>query len=452
MDKEYMTRLIYEYNEHREKGIATPPFKRHLYHELKKWMGKKQILAITGLRRTGKTTIMKQLMNELGKGSAFFSFDEEETQTKEALVFILDFMLNNFKPKYIFLDEVHYVKDWQGVLKRYYDTKNVKLIISGSESIEIRKARESLAGRITTFKLGTLSFKEYLELKGKNTIKDKIPINNITLKKLENIYNKLLPEKEYYEKEFKEYLYKGAFPELVNEKDESIIRKYVNDLVVRKIIYRDLPAVFEIKRRKLLFELFRYACSNTANLYEIRNLSMILNADYETISNYTLYLESAFLIKTSETYSKSISKRIRRNKKIHVAHPTLAFAVLGYEKNMLVEKILGQYVETLFARKLFWRDKHKNEVDTIIKKQETLIPLEVKYKTGLTNKDTKGLLRFTKKFKIKKGILITKDTLKEQKIQDKNILYIPAWLYLLTIEEENTNKPPKNLLHTLLNK
>lgn len=417
MDKEYIKRLIYEYNPQlTDKTIEAPIFKRRVYTEILKWIPKKQIIAIIGLRRVGKTTLMKQLMQKLEK-SAFFSFDEEETQTKETLVFIIDFFLNSLKAKYIFLDEVHYVKDWQGVLKRYYDTKSIKFIVSGSESLEIAKAKESLAGRIISFELGILSFREYLELKGEK-------IKGTTI---EEIYEKMLPKKELLEQEFFNYLYNGAFPEIVNETNDEITRKYINELVVKKIIYRDLPRIFEIKRRDLIFALFRYVCDNSANLFEIKRLCNIFNADYETITNYLFYLQNAFLIKISEVYSRSMAKRLRRNKKIYVIHPCIAFAILGYKKEMIIEKILGQYVESLFGNKFFWRDKHKNEVDVVIQGN----PIEVKYRNNIAKDDLKGILKFLEIFKLKNGKVITKDIFKKETLEGKNILFAPAWLFSL---------------------
>ncbi len=418
MNKEYTIRLIQEYNPQLiGKAVEIPIFKRDLYLEISKWIDKKQIIAITGLRRVGKTVIMKQLMQNIEK-PAFFSFDEEETQTKETLLFIIDYFLNVMKSKYIFLDEIHYIKDWQGVLKRYYDTRNVKLVISGSESLEITKAKESLAGRIVTFKLETLSFKEYLLLKG-----HKIEIK----KEIKEIYEGMLSEKEFYESEFLNYLYNGAFPEIINEKEDEIIRKYLNELVVKKIIYRDLPRVFEIKRRDLLFDLFRYICDHSSDLYEIKNLCSLFNADYGTITNYLFYLEKSYLIKIAEIYSKNISKGIKKRKKVYVVHPSLAFSVMGYNKEMLVEKILGQYVESLFGDKFFWRDDYGNEVDVIVKNK----PVEIKYRNNIERDDLKGVLRFLDIFKLNEGWIVSKDRFGEEMIGNKKINFVPAWLFSL---------------------
>jgi len=429
MDKEYITRLIYEYNPHiKGLSIEIPEFKRELYSEIYRWLEKKQAIAIVGLRRTGKTTLMRQIMETLGSDAAFFSFDEEETQKKEVLLFVIDFFINNFKSGYIFLDEIHYVDDWEGVLKRYYDLKNIKFIISGSESLELSKSRATLTGRMITFKLEPLNFREYLNLKGEKTDAGNIAFDDMAA--IEDLYTKLITEKELFEHEFLEYLYKGAFPELVNEDDESVIRKYIKELVVKKIIYRDIPAIFEIRRRDLLFELFKYSCSNSSNLFEIKNLCNIFNANYETISNYLFYLRSAFLVRIAEVYSNSPAKRARRNKKIYAVHPSMAFALLGYKRDMLVEQVLGQYVETIFAGEFFWRDKQKNEVDVVLQ-NESLVPVEIKYQNYIVPGDMKGLHKFMKTFGSGKGIVVTKNLFESRVFEDKEIMFIPAWLYLL---------------------
>lgn len=427
MDREYITRLIFEYNPHlRGRKIEVPEFRRELYSEIEKWLPRKQVIAIVGLRRTGKTTLMRQAMEKLGRESAFFSFDEEETQKKEVLVFVIDFFINNFKSRYIFLDEIHYVDDWEGVLKRYYDTRSIKFVVSGSESLEVARAKASLGGRIITFRLEPLLFREYLRLKGK-----KLEIRRPALEAIEELYTQFITEREFFEHEFLEYLYKGAFPELVNEDDESIIRRYIQDLVVRKIIYRDIPIIFDIRRKDLLFELFRYVCSNSSALFTIKNLCDLFRADYETVSNYLFYLRSAFLIKIAEVYSRSLAKRVRRNKKIYVIHPSIAFAVLGYGRNMLVERILGPYVESVFGGEFFWRDKQKNEVDVILEKNGASTPVEIKYQNQITSSDLKALLKFMREFNIQKGIVVTKNLLEKRTIDGREVLLIPAWLFLL---------------------
>ncbi|MCD6092951.1 MAG: ATP-binding protein [Candidatus Aenigmarchaeota archaeon] len=425
MDKDYIIRLIRTFNPQWEaKKIDVPEFKREIYADIKKYMGKKQIIALTGLRRIGKTTLMKQLITELpARSCMYFSFDEKDLQKKDVLNFVINYFLNNFNGKYMFLDEIHYIDDWQGVLKRYYDTTGLKFIISGSASLQIRKGRESLAGRIIALKLSPLTFGEFLALSGEKVV---------LKKNLKKTYECLLPKKEFFESMFNEYIYKGGFPEIVKETDEEFIRSYIKEMIIRKIIFEDIPEIFDIKRKDVLYDMFKFACKESSNLFEIKNLSSMTKLNVETISNYLLYLRLSFLIKISETYSKSMATRIRKNKKIYVSHPSIAFAVLNYPKNILgVEKLMGQYVETLFAEKFFWRSKEKHEVDAVAEIKDKPVPIEIKYRDQIMRKDLKGVLKFCDKFGCEKGIIITKDMFKEETIDNKKIQFIPAWLFSL---------------------
>jgi predicted AAA+ superfamily ATPase len=387
---------------------------------------KKQIIAITGLRRTGKSTLMRQAMLTLGKDATYFSFDEEETQKKDTLVFIIEFMIKTLKAKYIFLDELHYVEDWEGILKRYYDQSGVKFVISGSESMELDKARPSLAGRMASFMLEPLSFREYLLLRG-------MSMGRINMAEVDKSYEKLLTEKEKFEQEFTEYIYKGAFPELINETDEQVIIKYIQETVVRKIIYRDIPRIYEIRRRDLLYDIMRYACENSASLFDVRNLCGLLKADFETVSSYIFYIKAAFLIKTSESYSRSPATRMRRNKKIYPAHPSIALAVMGYRKEFLVGRLMGQFVESAFAKPYFWRDKQKNEVDAVLT-ENGLVPIEVKYRNSISQSDLKGIIKFMEKYESPKGYVATKDIFEKKRVNSKEIWLIPAWFLMLVLD------------------
>jgi len=431
VDKDYLIRLIREFNPWLEgRTFDVPPTRRDLYDEIGPWLSRKQAVAITGLRRTGKTTLLRQLQDRLPRPSVFFSFDEEETRQKEVLVFVLDYAVTTLNAKSILLDEIQYVEDWEGTLKRYYDQKGLKFILSGSESLDIYRAKAALAGRIATFVLPPLSFREYLRLKDVTFGQE--PATLADYPSMERLYHECITRKEYFEQEFIEYLWKGAFPELVQEQDGAVIRKYIHDLVVKKIVYRDIPSIFEVRRPDILLGLFRYAGSTSSQLYDIQNLARHFGVHAETVANYLWYLQCAFLIRSAESYTASPAKRARRNKKLYVAHPAIACALLGYDRHQLIEPVLGPYVETLFAGQYFWRDKYKREVDVVRETQNGLLPIEIKYQAGITPADTKNLRFFMEERHVPLGILITKDEMDRKTIDGKEILYIPAWLALLT--------------------
>src|SRR3989344_5116542 len=145
---------------------------REIYAEIKKFLKERQIIALVGLRRTGKTTIMLKIVEDslphLDKiNIIYFSFDEFKGTRIGEVIKAYSRLMNRDtgKGRYLFLfDEIQKVEDWEEQLKRIYDeSPNFKIIISGSESLFIRQmSRESLAGRIYEFQIKTLNLREYL--------------------------------------------------------------------------------------------------------------------------------------------------------------------------------------------------------------------------------------------------------------------------------------------------
>ena len=148
------------------------PFKRDIYPEIEKHLDKRFILALVGLRRVGKTTIMYQLIQKLVEANInkttilFFSFDEVSVKLSDVLETYKEIHSKDLRAEktYIFLDEIQKCEGWENELKKYYDLyPKLKFIISGSESLFIRKkTKETLAGRIFEFTLAPFTFMEYL--------------------------------------------------------------------------------------------------------------------------------------------------------------------------------------------------------------------------------------------------------------------------------------------------
>ena len=148
----------------RVKKEFSPKYKRKLFYEIIKYMDKRQILALVGLRRTGKTTLLYQLIQHLIEQGInpfnilYFSFDEEDVSVEEILDYyekeILKKDLSNEKV-FLFFDEIQKLNNWEDKLKILYDLyPKMKIIVSGSASINLLfKGKETLAGRIFYFYL-----------------------------------------------------------------------------------------------------------------------------------------------------------------------------------------------------------------------------------------------------------------------------------------------------------
>jgi len=434
--------LIREFNPWWEgKRVNIPEYKRHIFAKIEKYLPKKQIIAIVGLRRVGKSTLMYQLIGELltqgikKENIFYFLFDEIIAQKPEVLEDILNYYLKVIARdgrKYIFLDEVHKVPYWQDIIKRFYDLRDdLKFFVSGSSSLQIKKTKESLAGRLFDFYLPILTFREFLEMKGLEI--EKI---NLDFEDMKKFYEKNIHKLSLFEEALIEYIFKGGFPEIVLEEDNEIIRNYIKSSVIEKIIFEDIPSVFEIRRRDMLYSIFEYCCKETSNLLDITKLANILEVNYHTTKSYLFYLQHSFLIDIVFNYSESFAKQLRKNKKVHIAHPSIAIGIMKYPKEILeISEITSRYVETIVFQHVkakeekifFWRTPQKEEVDIVIGK----IPVEIKFKRDITMKDIKGLIKFMKRFKVREGIVVTKGLFERKNINGKEIIFIPAWLFLL---------------------
>jgi len=391
------------------KGEFSADYKpRKVFDEINKFMSKKQIISLTGLRRTGKTTLLMKIIEDYlskygGKNIVYFSFDDFRDVRIEEIIDAYNFLLEKEEPTKVLvvLDEIQKVNDWDEQLKRMYDEhKSFKFLISGSESLFIRKgARESLAGRMFEFQIKTLDFGEFLNFRGKNFI-------NLRLYKKEIL------------SEFRRFTFCNGFPEAVGESEEFII-KYIKENVVEKIIYRDIPQIIQIGNPEILFQIFSIIAKKPGQLINIDSLAGTVNITRQTVSNYLDYLEKSFLIRKLYNYSNNPRKTQTRLKKYY---PTIIMP-----EDTGNRELFGMVFEAVIVNSLnaeyFWRDVYKNEVDVVLRNKD-ILPIEIK----VSDININSLKLFMRKFKLKKGVLLTYD--KESKEID-GIKIIPFYEFLL---------------------
>lgn len=390
---------------------------REIYKEIQKFMSLPQIIALTGLRRVGKTTLMFKLAEDRirtgfdPKNIIYFSFDEfREIEIRDVMNAYEELVEKDFKEgKYLLLlDEIQKLGNWDDQLKRTYDLfgKNIKIIVSGSESLVIRKkSKETLAGRMFDFKVEPLSFKEFLRFKGTNFE----PVG--------------LYEKELFQ-QFKEFCVTLGFPELVGIREKDVIKKYAVESIVERVLYRDMPRLFKIRDISVIESLLDMFMEEPGQLVEISSLAKELKISRQTLSNYLTYLEESFLIRKLYNFSRSRRKVERKLKKYY---PTvISVDVLFNEDDLSKSKVLEWLVVNQLKAEFFWRDPYKNEVDVVLPNKK-LTPAEIKY--GKISFE--GLLAFMNKFKVSQGYVISLSQEREQEIAEKKISVLPAYKFLL---------------------
>ncbi len=414
-----------KFNRHWVNGFLYPfDKKRDFFELLIGHLHKKQIVALTGIRRTGKTVLFKQVINRLisdgtaRKNILYFSYDEQKPSIDELIKgYCQTVSLEPGKDKiFIFLDEIQKLDDWQNQVKTYYDNyENMKFFVSGSASLFIhKKAHESLAGRVFLLDLPALSFKEFLEFKGK---KELIGNPKMFSGQIQN--------------EFSSYLKRG-FIDIINEDEESI-KEYLQS-IINKIAYEDIPQLFPVENPEKLKALITAIYSSPGMLINYENLGNDLGLSSKTTEKYLFYLTQAKIVKKMYNYSKNFLTSEKKSKKAYITAPCMCFLNDEAEISKAIENFVGIFGNFDF----FWRTPQKDEIDFISKKGSKIIPIEVKYANKIHPKDLNAIKKFSKKNKTSTAIIITKDT--EQ--QNQGTKMIPAWKWLLEnngYEEKRNN-------------
>jgi len=414
-----------QFNLHwKEKFFYDFPTERFIFKKLAKNFDNKQIISISGLRRTGKTILIKQLIDYLIKVKSvkrdhifYFSFDESQPTIEELLTNfqkIKNLDISNTKI-YVFFDEIQKLENWQNQLKVYYDQFDIKFFVSGSSSLFISKlTTESLAGRNFDFYLPPLTFKEFLIFNGKEE-----------LTKKQNSFPGEI------KKEFELFL-KRQLIDLIDFNEENI-SDYIRN-IIEKIIYVDIPKVFPVENKELLLRLANIIASNPGMIIEYESLSKELGINRVTLSNYLFYLEKAYLIKKIYNFSKNMMTSEKKSKKFYLSSTSFSPYL---SPNADTSKLVENFVITESNAKFFWRTPQKDEVDVVLAdyKKDKILPIEVKYKNSIAKKDLRSLTKFCLKFKITNALILTKD-LEEIRIKTKDkkkikIKFLPVWKWAL---------------------
>ena len=462
MEKNLILSEIITQNKHWENDSSFFEHQKHqrrLFLELVKYISERQILSIVGLRRTGKTIILKQLINHLivSKGVnshniLFLSFDEALITSKITLKNYLDaFLKDIFRGKstedvYIFLDEIQYIDKWQHILKRYYDTnQKIKFVVSGSSSLFLKKkTTESLAGRIYEFRLEPLNFEEFLELSDvPETLladyrKYSISSGELTVPYDQKEYDFFLANKgNTLRGLFEEYLLYYQFPEMVLQKDIHKVRKYISESIYKKTIEYDIPRLFGVEKIDELKFLFQLLVNENGSIIEFKTISSEAGIEENTLKKYISYFQESFLVDVLYNYSKSFRKSKRLQKKGYIASTNFftAFRTDWMKNDILKSEYFGVLVETyvfnLLKKKYryvsFYR-KGKEELDFIAsndyRNTSECSLIEVKYTNTIKWNDIKFADRISKKIFKTKYLVYSKN---EFKI-DEHKCIIPCFL------------------------
>jgi hypothetical protein len=347
------------------------------YQEIVSFLFRKEIQVLTGIRRCGKTTILRQCMrylldNNIKKEQiVFIPCDDPllKINNFEDLHKILK-LFNDKEKLFVFLDEVQTVKGWEKYLKSVYDAdSNIKFLISGSTASFFEKDVASyLTGRHIYHKIITLTYKEYLRLKPNGSLLD--------------------------------YVEWGGFPEVIKadsfEQKELLLKSYLQTVILKDIIERN-----KLRNEKTVRKLLNALLCVVGGKINISKLAKQFNLSRKTVEKYITLCVDAFLFEEVEFFSNSRRKHVLKEYKLYPSD-------YGFCKILNVRLEKGRAIEWgvlhVLTNPTYW-SSNEHEIDFVSKN----IAIQVCAADDIPERELSSLIAFKKIFAMK-GLMLSNHT------------------------------------------
>ncbi|MDO8460208.1 MAG: ATP-binding protein [Nanoarchaeota archaeon] len=384
---------------------------------------KLKIISISGVRRSGKTSILLILHNLLKKQNEKVGYINLEDSRIKSDKEVLDKIIKWFGDSgYLLLDEITSVSDWESWLSRNHEMLKgkLKIIVSSSRSNLIFPTK-SLRGRILSNELYPLSFKEFLDFK-----KFKIEKTTAGIGKIERLLS--------------EYLTYGGFPETVlienNLEKIRLIDSYFKDIIsldVAEIAKENLSTVELFG--KYIIESSYFSASKCLNFFKSAGYKIAK----QTLLNIEKSSEEGYLFFFIPIYSKTIKDRSQYPRKAYLGDTGFMYAISGKKDlGKLYENAVFLELKRRLANNIeinYWKNKQGSEVDFVIReglKVNEIIQVCYDITEEKTkSRELKGLVSCSKELRVNKGLIITKDFEDERTVEGIKIKFIPLWKWLL---------------------
>ncbi|MBU1930845.1 ATP-binding protein [Candidatus Micrarchaeota archaeon] len=362
-------------------------------------------VTILGIRRCGKSTLLKQLLKQ-EKNFYYLNLEDIRLEGFE----LSDFKKSNeiFKGKYgkrgvYFFDEIQTVPKWEKFVRSLVDKKE-KIVLTGSNaSLLSREFGTLLTGRHLNHELFPFSYKEFLK------------------------YYNLKPSVN----SFVEYFSAGGFPEYLEKKQNYVLQELLRDVIMRDVAVR-----FGIRNSDLLKKLAIYLISNVGKEFSFNSLKKMFSvASVQTVIDYISFFEDSYLLFTTSKFSYSYKEQQTNPKKVYSIDNGLSAAnsiSFSKDRGRMLENQVFLYLRRKY-REIFYF-KEEGECDFVFKEKGKITgAIQVCYSLNEDNmkREVSGLLEALKKFGLKEGLILTFD--QEDKLQEENksIIIKPVWKWLL---------------------
>lgn len=414
MDKNTIKSVVLEQRKNFEKPVEIIP--RRFRGDFIKT---KKISVISGIRRSGKSTLLKQISKNFSN-YYYLNFEDERLLDFgfKDLNILYELFLELYGEQKVFLfDEIQNVFGWEKFVRRLFEDGK-KIFITGSNAkLLSSELATTLSGRHLKMELYPFSFGEFLQY-SKFQIKD--------------FYSTL--ERSVLAKNFNRYLEYGGFPEIVIGGSTEELKQLYQDILIKDLIVR-----FKIRDTKIFREIALYLLSNISSPMSFNNVGKMIGAKSVTsVKNYVDFFEEAYLFFSLFKFDYSIKKQIINDRKVYAIDSGIANAIafkFSENRGRNLENLI--FIELKRRNEEIYYYKGKKECDFLIRKG-IKIKSAIQVVQSLDNPETEkrefdGLLEAMEKFSLKEGVIITENQAEGRTVKGKKIKIIPAWEWLLKI-------------------
>jgi predicted AAA+ superfamily ATPase len=337
---------------------------RLIYDKVRPFFDSPEAIIVTGMRRTGKTTLLNFIYDQIDSRNKIIidlenplnrKYFEEENYERIKLAFELlgiDFTQKSF----IFLDEIQFVKNLPSVSKYFIDHYKVKFFLTGSASFYLKNLfTESLSGRKYIFELFPLTFNEFLLFKQSSL---KIPGNARDVTKA--VFETLSP---FYE----EYILFGGFPGVVLKTNIEEKKKALEEIFT-SFFQQEILQLGDFRRNEVIRDLILLLIPRLGSKLDIQRISKEIGVSRPTLYEYLAFLEGTFFLKTLRPFARGKNSEIRKMPKVYFCDTGLANHLARIDMGLLFENSIFQNLRQK-GELNYYQKKKGGEIDFILDKK-----------------------------------------------------------------------------------
>ena len=410
---------------------------RDIMDQLEKYEDRREIIVIKGPRQAGKTTIMKNIEQNMEGNKGFINFENAATRKEfeeSPIAFVKSFGANGKLT--IFMDEVQKLDKGGEKLKLLFDEiDGLKIYASGSSSLELRSnVLHALAGRALIFELLTFSFGEFLGSRDKG---------------LYEVYSELHASVARFIKDggkpappalslglagyLKDYLVYGGYPEVVKEsKDTEIREKLITDIFN---LYMDKDAVsfFDIREANKFMAFSKAIAFSTANILNLSSLANDISITGYMADKFLGAMVNSYMVSAVQPFYKNVRTEIKKAPKIYFYDLGMRNSILGNftafdnreDRGTLAKNFVFRELLTMGYKPKYWRTTGNAEMDFVIEMPDGVLPVEVKL--GGSEALGRSFYSFVEAYKPKRALVVTLNEYFEKKVGDTTVCGVPIF-------------------------